>query len=142
MYKHKVIVTVTEYFAITDLSRPCTIDYGADYRLHLHNKKNINGWTLEEVLVYLNHNTTYLFFLNNDLHLNFSNELVFRELRPCKTQNNLYHIFDSKKKSVNLILELNNLPPCLSLDPPCAPNPRTSETVTPRIPIFNRALSN
>ena len=43
---------------------------------------------------------------------------------------------------MNLFFECNNLPPCLSLDPPCAPNPRTSETVTPRIPIFSKAFSN
>ena len=31
-------------------------------------------------------------------------------------------------------------PACLSADPPCAPKPRTSETVTPRMPIFSRAF--
>ena len=30
------------------------------------------------------------------------------------------------------------VPPCRSVDPPCAPNPRTSDTVTPLIPISNK----
>ena len=33
------------------------------------------------------------------------------------------------------------IPACLSFIPPCEPKPLTSETVTPRIPIRNRALN-
>lgn len=53
------------------------------------------------------------------------------------------HVLTVKKKNQwTCSWTSNNLPPCLSVDPPCAPNPRTSETVTPLIPIFKKAFSN
>lgn len=49
------------------------------------------------------------------------------------------HLEVQKEEKLSVVQE-KSLPPCLSFEPPWAPKPRTSETVTPRIPIFNRAF--